>query len=61
MPGSTPGHRRHHGAFGAALIARERYHMASEPETSMLSLEKIIGLKYSTSMTRCKGCNNTVC
>lgn len=24
----------------------------------MLSLEKIIGLKYSTSMTRCKGCNN---
>ena len=46
------------GAFGAALIARERYHMASEPETSMLSLEKIIGLKYSTSMTRCKGCNN---
>ena len=46
------------GAFGAALIARERYHMADEPETSMLSLEKIIGLKYSTSMTRCKGCNN---
>ena len=39
------------GAFGAALIARERYHMAGEPETSMLSLEKTIGLKYSTSMT----------
>ena len=49
------------GAFGAALIARERYHMArpGENQTSMLSLDKIISLKYSTSMTRCKGCNNS--
>lgn len=46
------------GAFGAALIARERFHMNGEAETSMLSLDKIISLKYSTSMTRCKGCNN---
>lgn len=46
------------GAFGAALIARERYHMNGEAETSMLSLDKIIALKYTTSMTRCKGCNN---
>ena len=46
------------GAFGAALIARERYHMNGEAKTSMLPLEKIIALKYSTSMTRCKGCNN---
>ena len=46
------------GAFGAALIAKERFHMAGEPETSMLSLEKIVNLKYTTSMTRCKGCNN---
>ncbi|MCB7321173.1 2-hydroxyacyl-CoA dehydratase [Lacrimispora sp. 210928-DFI.3.58] len=46
------------GAFGAALIARERYHMAGEQETSMLPLDKIISLKYTTSMTRCKGCNN---
>ena len=46
------------GAFGAALIARERYHMAGEKETTMLSLDKIIALKYTTSMARCKGCNN---
>ena len=46
------------GAFGAALIARERYHMNGEAKTSMLSLDKIIALKYTTSMTRCKGCNN---
>ena len=60
------------GGFGAALIARERYHMAeahlqenagegeeaSKPKTSMLPLDKIIGLKYTTRMTRCQGCNN---
>ena len=49
------------GAFGAALIARERWHMQpadSASETSMLPLDKITGLKYTTSMTRCKGCNN---
>lgn len=43
------------GAFGAALIARERYH---GQKSSMLSLDQIINLKYKTSMTRCKGCNN---
>ncbi len=46
------------GAFGAALIARERFHMEGEKESSMLSLEKIAALRYTTSMTRCKGCNN---
>ena len=46
------------GAFGAALIARERYQ--HEPkESTMLSLDKIIGLTYSTSMTRCRGCINS--
>lgn len=45
------------GAFGAALIARERYD--SSKTTSMLSLEKIINFAYNTSMTRCKGCNNS--
>ncbi|MEY8339353.1 acyl-CoA dehydratase activase-related protein [Lachnospiraceae bacterium 62-35] len=44
------------GAFGAALIARERYSPAKG--TSMLPMEKIIGLKYTTSMSRCKGCTN---
>ena len=44
------------GAFGAALIARERCEEGKE--TSMMSLDKIIDLKYETSMTRCKGCTN---
>ena len=44
------------GAFGAALIARERCNHAKG--TSMLSLEKILALKYQTSMARCKGCTN---
>jgi len=43
------------GAFGAALIARERY---DGQESTMLPLEKIISLKYTTSMSRCKGCTN---
>ena len=44
------------GAFGAALIARERYD--KNKTTSMLPLEKIISLNYTTSMARCKGCTN---
>src|SRR5699024_6761448 len=44
------------GAFGAALIARERYEEGKQ--TSMLPLDKIIALKYDTSMARCKGCTN---
>ncbi len=44
------------GAFGAALIARERYEEGKQ--TSMMPLDKIINLKYETSMARCKGCTN---
>ena len=43
------------GAFGAALIARERYDCT--PST-MLSLDEIIDLKYESTLTRCQGCNN---
>ena len=43
------------GAFGAALIARERF---EGKESSMLSYEDICNLKYETSMTKCKGCTN---
>ncbi len=43
------------GAFGAALIARER---CKNQETTMLSIEKINALEFSTSMARCKGCTN---
>jgi len=51
------------GAFGAALIARERYHEKQEadndaPETTMLSIEKINRLEFTTRMAKCKGCTN---
>ena len=45
------------GAFGAALIARERYEAGYK--TSMLSYEKLCELKYDTSMAKCKGCTNS--
>ncbi len=44
------------GAFGAALVARERYE--DGVQTSMLSIAKINELKYETTMARCKGCTN---
>ena len=44
------------GAFGAALIARERYQEGAK--TTMLSLERIDSLQYTTSMAKCKGCTN---
>ncbi len=44
------------GAFGAALITRER--CTEDSETTMLPLEKIKSLKYSTTMANCKGCTN---
>ena len=45
------------GAFGAALIARERFNEGYE--TSMLSFEKINTLQFETSMAKCKGCTNS--
>ena len=44
------------GAFGAALIARERYD-ESVPGT-MLSFEEIENLKYETSLENCGRCTN---
>ncbi len=44
------------GAFGAALIARERYQDCEG--TTMLSIEDIEQLEYSTTMTKCRGCTN---
>ncbi|GHU62969.1 2-hydroxyglutaryl-CoA dehydratase [Clostridia bacterium] len=47
------------GAFGAALIARERFAaQASTVETSLLSFEEMDNLTYETSMARCGKCNN---
>ncbi len=44
------------GAFGAALIARERW--TEGTETTMLPIEKINTLEYTTSMANCHGCTN---
>lgn len=50
------------GAFGAALIAKEKYMTAlnngEDTKTTMLSLDEIINLKYKTTITRCQGCTN---
>ncbi len=43
------------GAFGAALIARNTY---SGQETSMLPLDEIAGLTYTTRAARCGRCSN---
>ncbi len=44
------------GAFGAALIAREKYEFGYK--TSMLNLDAISSLEFETSMAKCKGCTN---
>lgn len=44
------------GAFGAALIAKERYE--ENPTTTTLSIEEINNLTFKTSLTRCQNCNN---
>ncbi len=44
------------GAFGSALIARERYKEGAC--TSMLTIEQIMNLQFETSMAKCKGCTN---
>ncbi|MBQ7372293.1 MAG: 2-hydroxyacyl-CoA dehydratase, partial [Blautia sp.] len=44
------------GAFGAALIARERY--SADTQTTMLSIDAINHLKYKTAMAHCHGCTN---
>jgi predicted CoA-substrate-specific enzyme activase len=47
------------GAFGAALIARERYEAAESKQTTMLSIDKINALEFDTKMSRCRGCTNS--
>ena len=43
------------GAFGAALIAKERY---SGQKTSMLSLDEMISLTYKSETSHCGKCSN---
>lgn len=44
------------GAFGAALIARERHEAGYQ--TSMLSIDQINNLTFETKLARCGGCTN---
>ncbi|KNY28102.1 2-hydroxyacyl-CoA dehydratase [Pseudobacteroides cellulosolvens] len=44
------------GAFGAALIARERYDESKS--TTMLPHDEINNLEFTTKMSHCKGCTN---
>ncbi len=44
------------GAFGAALIARDRF---KGEKGDMLSFDEIIGLEYQSASARCKGCANS--
>nr|MCR5670950.1 acyl-CoA dehydratase activase-related protein [Butyrivibrio sp.] len=46
------------GAFGAALIARDRYNETKDYHTTMHSINQINSLEYTTSMTTCQGCTN---
>ena len=43
------------GAFGAALIARDRY---QGQQSTMLPIPEILALTYTTATTRCGGCSN---
>ena len=43
------------GAFGAALIAKQRY---TGQESTMLPLDEILNLTYTTSTVHCGGCSN---
>lgn len=45
------------GAFGAALIAKERYRKGYN--TSIISLDEISKFNVEISMRRCKGCGNS--
>ncbi|WP_034500523.1 2-hydroxyacyl-CoA dehydratase [Butyrivibrio hungatei] len=46
------------GAFGAALIARDRFFETDDYKTTMLTIDQINKLEYTTSMTTCQGCTN---
>lgn len=47
------------GAFGAALIARERYELSDSKESTMLSIDQINTLEFDTKMSRCRACTNS--
>ena len=50
------GYCRNHGCFRCRTDCRERHQEGAE--TTMLSIDKINELKYTTSMANCRGCTN---
>ncbi|MBQ7265686.1 MAG: 2-hydroxyacyl-CoA dehydratase [Firmicutes bacterium] len=44
------------GAFGAAVIARDKYNKGEK--STLLSAEDLEGLEINSTLTRCKGCSN---
>ena len=44
------------GAFGCALIAKERYY--ENQTTTTLGIDEINSLEFDTKLTRCQGCTN---
>lgn len=47
------------GAFGAALIAKERFEADPAQQTHMLTIEQIDALTFDTTLVKCKGCTNS--
>ncbi len=47
------------GAYGAALLARDRYKAAESTRSTLLSLEEIEALSPAHRTVRCKGCSNS--
>lgn len=47
------------GAFGAALIAREHYQNGENEQSTMLTIDQINELTFSTSLVKCQGCTNS--
>ncbi|MBQ8201622.1 MAG: 2-hydroxyacyl-CoA dehydratase [Clostridia bacterium] len=46
------------GAFGAALIARERWSGQKDKPSAMLPIDEILSLTWQTRTARCQGCTN---
>ncbi len=46
------------GAFGAALIAKDKYEPSKNKKTEILSSEEVNAMTFETRMSRCKGCTN---
>ncbi len=57
LRGRPPGHCRYHGCLRSGSDRKGA--LRGRQETTMLSIDKINDLKFSTTMANCKGCTNT--